>query len=100
MKEPSQRLKESSQEMKESSQRLKESSQEMKESSHDVKESSQRLKDSSQRLKDSSQRRFQLRSTQHGPEEALEGLPQRRQGRVAHVEENLASSSRLKSVVS
>jgi hypothetical protein len=98
MNESSQDVEPSSPEVKESSHRLKESSHDVKESSHDVKESSHDVKESSHDVKESSQRRFPLQSARSGPEDAVEGLLRRRQGRVAHVSEKLASSSRLKSV--
>jgi hypothetical protein len=91
-------MNESSQDVEPSSPEVKESSHRLKESSHDVKESSHDVKESSHDVKESSQRRFPFQSARSGPEDAVEGLLRRRQGRVAHVSEKLASSSRLKSV--
>jgi hypothetical protein len=90
----------SSHDVEHSSHDVEHSSHDVKESSQHLKESSQHLKESSQHLKESSQRRFQLKLARSGSREAVERILHPRREEAAHVEGKLASSFRLKPVVS
>jgi hypothetical protein len=93
-------VKVSSHDVEHSSHDVEHSSHDVEHSSHDVEHSSHDVKESSQHLKESSQRRFQLKLARSGSREAVERILHPRREEAAHVEGKLASSFRLKPVVS